>query len=31
MPDSTVLAGSVHGLKNHQQRITVGRVVKALQ
>jgi len=31
VPDGTVLAGSVHPLKNQQQRIAVGRVVKALQ
>ena len=29
--DGAVLAGSVHSLKNQQQRIAVGRVVKALQ
>src|ERR1035437_3108721 len=31
VPDGAVLAGSVHPLKNQQQRITVGRVVKLLQ
>ena len=31
MPDGAVLAGSIHSLKNQQQRIAVGRVVKALQ
>jgi len=31
VPDGTVLAGSVHPLENQQQRIAVGRVVKALQ
>ena len=31
VPDGAVLAGSVHPLKNQQQRIAVGRVVKALQ
>ena len=29
--DGAVLAGSVHSLKNQQQRIVIGRVVKALQ
>ena len=31
VPDGAVLAGSVHPLKNQQQRIAVGRVVKVLQ
>jgi phosphopantetheinyl transferase (holo-ACP synthase) len=31
VPDGAVLAGSVHPLKNQQQRIAVGCVVKALQ
>jgi hypothetical protein len=31
VPDGAVLAGSVHPLKNQQQRIAVGRVVKLLQ
>ena len=31
VPDGAVLAGGVHRLKNQQQRIAVGRVVKALQ
>ena len=31
VPDGAVLAGSVQCLKNQQQRITVGRVVKLLQ
>ena len=31
VPDGAVLAGSVHALKNQQQRMAVGRVVKALQ
>ena len=30
VPDGAVLAGSVHPLKNQQQRIAVGRVVKAV-
>jgi hypothetical protein len=31
VPDGAVLAGSVHPLKNQQQRIAVGSIVKALQ
>ena len=31
VPDGAILAGGVHSLKNQQQRIAVGRVVKALQ
>jgi len=31
VPDSAILAGGVHPLKNQQQRITVGCVVKLLQ
>ena len=31
VPDGAILACSVHPLKNQQQRIAVGRVVKALQ
>jgi hypothetical protein len=31
MPDGAVLAGAVHSLKNQQQRISVGSVVKAFQ
>jgi hypothetical protein len=31
VPDGAILAGSIHPLKNQQQRIAVGRVVKALQ
>ena len=31
VPHGAVLAGSVHPLKNQQQRIAAGRVVKALQ
>ena len=31
VPDGAVLAGSVHSLKNQQQRIAVGRIVKLLQ
>ena len=31
VPDGAVLAGSVHPLKNQQQRIAVGRIVKLLQ
>ena len=31
VPDRAVLAGGVHPLKNQQQRITVGSVVKILQ
>ena len=31
VPDGAVLAGSVHRLKDQQQRIAVGRVVKTLQ
>jgi len=31
VPDGTVLAGSVHPLKDQQQRIAVGRIVKVLQ
>ena len=31
VPDGAVLAGSVHPLKNEQQRVAVGRVVKLLQ
>jgi hypothetical protein len=31
VPDGAVLAGSVHPLKNQQQRIAIGRVVKVLQ
>jgi hypothetical protein len=31
VPDGAVLAGGVHPLKNQQQRIAVGRVVKLLQ
>jgi hypothetical protein len=31
VPDSAVLAGGVHPLKNQQQRIAVGCVVKLLQ
>src|SRR5664279_2706696 len=31
VPDGAVLAGSVHPLKNQQQRIAVGGVVKPLQ
>ena len=31
VPDGAVLAASVHPLKNQQQRIAVGRVVKLLQ
>ena len=30
VPDGAVLAGGVHRLKNQQQRIAVGRVVKAV-
>jgi hypothetical protein len=31
VPDGTVLACCIHGLKNQQQRITIGRVVQVLQ
>ena len=31
VPDRAVLAGRVHPLKNHQQRVAVGGVVKTLQ
>ena len=31
VPDGAVLAGSIYPLKDQQQRIAVGRVVKALQ
>ena len=31
VPDGAILAASVHPLKNQQQRIAVGRVVKLLQ
>jgi hypothetical protein len=31
VPDDTVLARSVHPLKNQQQRVAVGSVMKALQ
>jgi len=31
MPDGAVLPGSVHPLKNQQQRIAIGGVMKALQ
>ena len=31
VPDGAVLAGGIHPLKNQQQRIAVGRVVKLLQ
>ncbi len=31
MPDGTVFAGSVHALKNHQQGIAIGCIVKLLQ
>ena len=31
VPDGAVLAGAVHALEDQQQRIVVGRIVKALQ
>jgi hypothetical protein len=31
VPDGAVLAGSIDPLKNQQQRIAIGRVVKLLQ
>ena len=31
VPDGSILAGGVHGLKNKQHRIAIGRVVKLLE
>ena len=31
VPDGTILSGGIHPLENKQQRIFIGRVVKALQ